>query len=59
MHSDEYAGYLHTARVYLREARSRARNPIMRGYCFSLIESAGKMRRKAMALRQPVQSSLF
>lgn len=57
--ANDYAAYLHTARVYLREARSRARNPVMRSFCFRLIESAGNMRRKAMASRQPVQASLF
>lgn len=59
MNTSEYAACLYTARVYLREARARARNPVMRSYCFSLIEGAGNMRRKAMALRQPVQALLF
>lgn len=54
------AASIHQARVYLREARSRAMNPAQRGFCFRLIEWAGNCRRRAMAVKPvPAQGDLF
>lgn len=52
------AANLHQARVYLREARSRAKNPKQHDFCFKLIEWAGNCRRRAMAVK-PAQGDLF
>jgi len=57
----ERASAIHCARVYLREAKTRARNPAQRGFCFVLLGWAANARRRAMqAMRQqPVQGDLF
>lgn len=47
--------FLHQARVYLKESRSRRYNPAQRGFTFRLLQWAGDNRRQAMALREPVQ----
>lgn len=59
--NDEHAAAIHCARVYLREARSRAGNPAQRGFCFVLLNWAANARRRAVqAMRQqPVQGDLF
>lgn len=61
MDGEERAAAIHCARVYLREARSRARNPAQRGFCFVLLGWAANARRRAMlAMRQqPIQGDLF
>ena len=57
----ERAAAIHCARVYLREARSRACNPAQRGFCFVLLGWAANARRRAVqAMRQqPIQGDLF
>ena len=57
----ERAAAIHCARVYLREARSRAGNPAQRGFCFVLLGWAANARRQAVqAMRkQPIQGDLF
>ena len=57
----ERAAAIHCARVYLREARSRACNPAQRGFCFVLFGWAANARRRAVqAMRhQPIQGDLF
>ena len=57
----ERAAAIHCARVYLREARSRACNPAQRGFCFVLLGWAANARRQAVqAMRkQPIQGDLF
>lgn len=59
--NDERAAAIHCARVYLREARSRAGNPAQRGFCFVLLGWAANARRRAaQAMRQqPIQGDLF
>lgn len=52
------ASNLHQARVYLREAKSRSRNPAQRDFCFTLLAWAGNCRRRAMAIK-PAQGDLF
>lgn len=61
MDGEERAAAIHCARVYLREARSRAGNPAQRGFCFVLLGWAANARRRAMqAMRQqPIQGDLF
>ena len=61
MDSEERSAAIHCARVYLREARSRAGNPAQRGFCFVLLGWAANARRRAMqAMRQqPTQGDLF
>lgn len=44
---DERAAAIRCARVYLREARVRARNPVQRGFCFTLLAWAASQRYKA------------
>lgn len=49
-------GHIHTARVYLREARARGKNP----FAFTLLTWAGNAQRRAMtAEQQPNQPDLF
>ncbi len=49
---------IHCARVYL--AQSRHFTSRHRGFSFTLLDWAGRQRRKAMALRNaPVQQALF
>ncbi len=59
--NDERAAAIHCARVYLREARSRAGNPAQRGFCFVLLGWAANARRRAMQSiqQQPIQGDLF
>ena len=59
--NSERASAIHRARVYLREARSRADNPSQRGFCFVLLGWAANARlRAAQAMRQkPMQGELF
>lgn len=61
MDGEERAAAIHCARVYLREARSRAGNPAQRGFCFVLLGWAANARRRAaQAMRQqPIQGDLF
>lgn len=61
MDGEERAAAIHCARVYLREARSRAGNPAQRGFCFVLLGwAANSRRRAAQAMRQqPIQGDLF
>ena len=61
MDGEERAAAIHCARVYLREARSRAGSPAQRGFCFVLLGWAANARRRAMlAMRQrPIQGDLF
>lgn len=59
--NNERASAIQCARVYLREAKTRASNPAQRGFCFVLLGWAANARRRAMqAMRQhPVQGDLF
>ena len=59
--NSERASAIHRARVYLREARSRADNPSQRVFCFVLLGWAANARRQAVqAMRQqPIQGALF
>lgn len=51
---------IHTARVYLREARARAGNPAQRNFCFILLGWAANARRRAMTINHhPAQGDLF
>lgn len=61
MDGEERAAAIHCARVYLREARSRAGNPAQRGFCFVLLGWAANARRRAMQTmrQQPIQGDLF
>lgn len=61
MVGEERAAAIHCARVYLREARSRAGNPAQRGFCFVLLGWAANARRRAMQAiqQQPIQGDLF
>lgn len=61
MVGEERAAAIHCARVYLREARSRAGNPAQRGFCFVLLGWAANARRRAMQSiqQQPIQGDLF
>lgn len=61
MDGEERAAAIHCARVYLREARSRAGNPAQRGFCFVLLGWSANARRRAMqTMRQhPIQGDLF
>lgn len=52
--------HIRTARIYLNEARSRARNPAQRGFCFVLLQWAANCRRRAMeAANVPQQVDMF
>lgn len=57
----ERASAIHCARVYLREAKTRASNPAQRGFCFVLLGWAANARRRAMQemRQQPIQGDLF
>ncbi len=55
----ERAAHIRAARVYLREARMRGRNPAQRGVCFVLLSWAASARRKAAAVVQVAQLELF
>lgn len=61
MDGEERNAAIHCARVYLREARSRAGNPAQRGFCFVLLGWAANARRRAaQAMRKrPIQGDLF
>lgn len=57
MDGEERAAAIHCARVYLREARSRARNPAQRGFCFVLLGWAANARRRAMLATSTFRTS--
>lgn len=50
---------IHCARVYLREARERAKIPAQRGYCFVLLQWAADCRKRALHITPMPQGELF